>query len=208
MTEFLSSITPYLIITQAVGFIGLAMNFISYQQNANRRIVGFQILGALFWMIHFIMLGAVVEGAYTGAALNLIGLFRNVVFVCRPETPQEDGKPHWASRKAWLYLFCLMYVIAGIVTYDSPVSLIPSAAMIFGSIALYLIDPKKTRRFALACSAGWMTYNIFSFSIAGFTSEVFTITSIIIAMFKYDFKSKKEKGRKEKEKKEKNKQNT
>ena len=186
MNGLLPELTLYMLAAQAVGVLGLAMNFLSYQQNTNRRIVGFQIFGALFWTGHFIMLGAVIDGAYTGAVMNIIGLLRNCVFFLR----RGDNKPNWASHVAWLYIFCALYVVTGILTYDSLVSLLPIAAMIFGTVALFVMNPKMTRRLALACSVGWFSYDVLVFSVAGLVSEIFTLSSIIIAMVKFDFRKK------------------
>ena len=179
MNELIANLTPYIIITQAVGLIGMAMFFISYQQNTNRRILAFQILGITFFLFHFTMLGA-----YTAAAINIIGLVRNFVFFCRPRK--------WASHIAWLYIFCALTVLAGILTFDSFISILPTAAVIFGTVALFMINPKTTRRLSLICVAGWFSHNILVFSVAGMISDIFATSSIIIAMFKFDFRKKTE----------------
>ncbi len=173
LQAFIAKITWYAVVTQIIGFAGMAMNFISYQQNTNKKIVGFQIFGCAFFMVHFYMLGA-----YTAAALNILGVLRNFVFFCRP-------KP-WASKKIWLFVFCVSYVIAGVLTYENITSMIPTLAMIAGSVALFLTIPKWTRRLGLVCSLGWMANNLITGSIPGFASEIFTTTSILIAMWKFD----------------------
>jgi hypothetical protein len=168
-----------MLVVQGVGFVGMIMNITSFQQNTNKRILGFQIIGTVLWCTHFLALGA-----YTGAALNFLGLSRNLVFFFRPKK--------WASSKLWLYFFCIAYIAAGVLTYESFTGILASAAMVLSTIALYIIHPKITRRISLASSSGWLTYNAISFSIAGVVAEILTITSIIIAMFKFDFKKNNE----------------
>jgi len=169
---------------QFVGFIGLLMNVVSYQANTNRRIVRIQVFGALFWCLHFLLLGRTIPGAYTGAALNAAGLLRNLIFAMRPRK--------WAAHPAWLYVFCGVYVVCGALTWNGPMSLLPMAGMLFGTVSLYLINPKLTRRLGLGSSCTWMAYNICTRSAAGIICEVFTLGSIGIAMFKFDRKPREE----------------
>ena len=75
------------VITQAIGFGGAAFNFLSFQQNKRSRIIGFQIVAALLFITHYILLG-ITNGAdaFTGAALNFIGLSRSIVFINNDKT--------------------------------------------------------------------------------------------------------------------------
>ena len=165
---------------QVIGFFGLLMNVVSYQANTNKRIVTIQIFGALFWGIHFLLLGQSVAGAYTGAALNAAGLLRNCIFAMRPKK--------WAAHPAWVYIFCAGYVLCGIFTWGGPVSLLPMAGMLFGTVSLYLMKPKSTRRLALGSSCTWLIFNILTSSVAGVICEIFTLISIATAMIKFDRK--------------------
>jgi len=171
----LDMVTPEAAIVQGIGFVGMILMFVTFQQNTNRRILFFQSLGALVFLVHYFML----PDAKTAAALNMIAIVRNAVFFCRPRK--------WADNIAWLYIFCFALFIAGFVTYTSPVSLIATAGIIFGTVAFFMIRPKMTRRFSLCCSACYVMYNIFNLSVPGIVCEIFVITSIGIAMFKYDF---------------------
>ena len=59
-------------------------------------IIGFQIGAAALFIIHYILLGA-----YTGAALNLIGMLRSIVFI------NNDEK--WAKSPVWLGVFVVIF---------------------------------------------------------------------------------------------------
>ena len=164
-----------MLIAQGIGFIAMFLNILSFQQNTNKRIVGVQIFKFMFFSVHFFMIGA-----YTGAALNLLGLFRNAIFFCRPRK--------WASNKLWLYFFCVLYIVSGMLTYTDLIDVFPIFGMLCGTMAVYATNPKITRRFFFAGSFGWMVYSGVNFSAAGFITAILTIVSIIIAMVKYDFK--------------------
>ena len=169
---------------QLVGFIGLLLNVTSYQANTNKRIVSIQIFGCLIWGIHFLLLGLgqFSAGAYTGAALNAAGLLRNCVFAMRPKK--------WAAHPAWLYIFCLSYILCGIFTWSGLVSLLPMAAMQVGTVSLYVLNPKLTRRLGTACSSGWLIFNVLTRSVPGAVCEIVTLISIGIAMAKFDRKAR------------------
>jgi len=166
---------------QFIGFIGLLLNVISYQANTNKRIVSIQIFGCLVWCVHFLLLGQFSAGAYTGAALNAAGLLRNCVFAMRPKK--------WAAHPAWLYIFCLGYILCGIFTWSGPVSLLPMAAMQVGTVSLYVLNPKLTRRLGAVGSCGWLIFNVLTRSVPGAVCEVVTLISIAVAMVKFDRKS-------------------
>ena len=96
------------IVTQGVGFCGATLNFLSFQQNKRSRIIGFQIGAALLFIMHYILLG-ITNGsdAYTGAALNFIGLSRSIVFI------NNDKK--WAKSPVWLVFFILVSFASGML---------------------------------------------------------------------------------------------
>ena len=52
-------------IAQAVGFVGMTLAFISFQQNKRERITFLQMLSSMVWTLHFGLLGA-----YSGMAMN------------------------------------------------------------------------------------------------------------------------------------------
>ena len=172
--EYLTqNLTLHDIVTQAVGFLGMLAFFISYQQNTNKRIVGLNIAAATFFLTHYFMLGA-----YTGAFMNLLALLRNIVFFFRPRK--------WAGSRLWLWAFCAAYIIAGALTFDSVISIFPTAAVVLGTVALYIKVPKQTRRLMFLSTTGWLVYNIYNGSIAGYTSDSLALISIMIAFVKYD----------------------
>jgi len=166
---------------QLIGVFGLVMNVVSYQANTNKRIVSIQIFGCLFWIIHFVLLGRYSAGAYTAAAMNAGGMLRNIVFAMRPKK--------WAAHPAWLYIFCFGYVLSGIFTWNGLVSLLPMVGMLLGTVSLYMLNPKLTRRLGAVSTCGWLIFNILTRSIPGAVCETLTLVSIGAAMIKYDRKS-------------------
>ena len=63
-------------IGQGIGIIGLLFAVISFQKNSSKGILLFQILASTAFILHFLLIGA-----YTGSALNFIGVVRNLLFI-------------------------------------------------------------------------------------------------------------------------------
>lgn len=171
---------PYEVVTNAIGFCGTIMLFIMFQQNDRKKILIFQILGTMFFCAHFFMLGT-----YTGAVLNAIAAIRAVIYSNR-------DKPFFGS-KFWLWLFIGISATAGVLTWEGYISVLPTVAMIIGSVAVWVIKPRHIRILSIVQSPMWMTYNIFNASLPGIITEVFVISSIAISIVRYDILKKEEK---------------
>ncbi len=162
-------------IAQAVGFVGMTLAFISFQQNKRERITFLQMLASVVWTVHFGMLGA-----WSGMAMNAIGIARGFVF-------SKKSAP-WASKAFWPYAFSAVSVVCCLVTWENWTSLLPTVAMVVSTFGLWADKPKTVRRLNLPGSWLWLAYNFINRSWAGLATECFNTASILIAMFRYDRK--------------------
>lgn len=172
------------LIGQIVGFVGMAANVLSYQRNKQKEIVIVQVAGSILFLTHYILIGA-----YTGAALNFVGLLRNLMMT------QRD-KP-WAQHKAWLVFWIVMFIGVSALTWEGIRSILPMLGMSFYTIALWNTNPKILRRISFCGAFSWMAYNIISRSYAGTLTEIFTAISLAIAMWRFDFRKTKKGGLKD-----------
>ena len=171
------------IITQGIGFGGAALNFLSFQQNKRSRIIGFQIVAALLFITHYIFLGFTSgEDAFTGAALNFIGLTRSIVFI------NNDKK--WAKSPAWLVIFIIVSAVAGVLTWEAWYSFLPSTAMILTTVSYWMKDETKIRLITFPSSPCWLIFNIITGSVEGIVTECIVMSSLIIAIVRYDILKK------------------
>ena len=166
-------------IAQAVGFVGMTLAFISFQQNKRERIAFLQMLSSLVWTLHFGLLGA-----YSGMAMNLIGAARGFVY------SKKGSAPRW-SYAFWPYVFSAVSAGCCIATWESWLSLLPTVAMVVTSFGLWADNPKTVRRLNLPGSWLWLAYNLASLSWAGAITECFNTASIVIAMWRFDRKGRK-----------------
>lgn len=171
------------IVTQGIGFGGAALNFLSFQQNKRSRIIGFQIGAALLFITHYIMLGF-FKGPdnFTGAALNFIGLTRSIVFI------NNDKK--WAKSPFWLIFFIIVSAAAGILTWETWYSFLPPLAMILTTVSYWMKNETKIRLITFPSSPCWLVYNILADSFAGVVTECVVMTSLIVAIVRYDILKK------------------
>lgn len=170
---------------QAIGFVGMLFAFISFQRNNNKGILFFQIMATTAFIFHFLLLGA-----YTGAMMNLLGALRNIVFFYKEKK--------WASKRYWLYLFNVLYIVCGIMTWKGLYSLLPMVAMVVSTIGLWLNNPRHTRFLVFPSSPCWLVYNIITNSIAGIFTEIFVLCSLTIGIIRFDIIKSGNKGRTEK----------
>lgn len=167
-------------IGQGIGIIGLLFAVISFQKNSSKGILLFQILASTAFILHFLLIGA-----YTGSALNFIGVVRNLLFYYIGSRRRNKSENH-ANKKLWLYLFIVIYIIAGSLTYKNFYSIFPIVGTIFSTVSLWIKNPKYIRLVMLPSSPCWMIYNFVNMSIAGVMTELFVMSSLIVAMLRFD----------------------
>ncbi|MBQ2696747.1 MAG: YgjV family protein [Clostridia bacterium] len=165
-------------IAQILGILGFILSIISFQQNTQKRIVLMQFLANISFCIHFYLIGA-----YTGSILNGIGILRSFVYYFK------DKK--WASSNLWIVFFSLVFVVAGIFTWQGMISVLPTVAMILTSISFGIKNPKLVRRISFPSSPLWLIYNVINRSLGGVLTECFSMISILVGMYRFDRQKKK-----------------
>lgn len=160
-------------IAQAIGFIGLFLAILSFQQKQRKGILFFQILSSGVYFCHFLLLGAL-----TGAVMNIFGAMRNWVFYHKEKT--------WANKVIWLYLFLALYTVSTVLTWKNIYSIFPLIGMYSGTVSFWLKTPKYIRLVVLFAPPCWFTYNLISGSIPGMLTEAFSFVSIIVAIIRFD----------------------
>ena len=168
-------------IIQGIGIIALIFLVISLQKDKRKFTLMVQFISTCLFSIHFFLLNA-----FTGSAMNLIAALRAFIFV-------ERDRIKWLNKKWVMYTFIVIFWMAGIFTWTAWFSILPVIAMTFECFSLWEKSTKKLRRLLLVARPFWITYNIIVGSWAGLLTEVFFVFSILIAMFRFDFKKKKAK---------------
>ncbi|MBR4017851.1 MAG: YgjV family protein [Oscillospiraceae bacterium] len=162
-------------VIQLIGFLGLAMSVGAFQFKKHGQIVLCKIISALCFGLHYALLGA-----YSGAGLEMISAIRDVIFLYQVKknistTPTIIG-------------FGAFVIGIGIFTYDGMISLLPVACKLLTTVSYGMKNEKWLRRITMPSSFLWIVYNFSIGSISGMITDCLNLASILIAMYKFDFK--------------------
>ena len=182
MNAFYSS--PAEAIAQILGIIALILTIVCYQFNSQKKILLTQICCAVLFTVNLALLGK-----WSGSLLNIHGIARACVFYQR-------GRHKWAESNFWVVLFCILAAVCvGISAFISGgisfLDVLPFVGTVFSTVALSQTDPKKIRFFMLFSPPCWFFYHLLAGgtpNIGGVLNEIFVLSSILVAMFRYDFR--------------------
>ncbi len=161
------------IIAQGIGYIGLVMCILSFQFKKHKTVLLFRTLSEPFFAAQYLLMGA-----YTGCAACLLGVVRNLVFT----RVVEKGR----STLPWQILFGAVYTLAGILTWEGPLSLFVITAKLISTVAYGISDTMIVRIMSLPASFCWMAYNIICFATAGILTEIISEISIVVGFIRLD----------------------
>ena len=136
------------------------------------------MIACILFGIHYLLLGA-----FTGATMNFIVVFRNYVFA-------NKSLKTWADSKVWLYIFILVFIISSVLSWQGFVTLLPLFAVILGSITFWLNNTKHIRLLSLISPPFWFVYNFIMNSYAGMIGDTLTFLSILIGIIRFDVRAK------------------
>lgn len=170
------------ILIQGIGFIGIALNIIAVQFNKHWQIVLLKTLGSGLFVVQYILLKA-----YTGAAMDGIGILRNIIFIFAV----QKGKP----TLIWIIFFSALTIALGIATFEGYISLLAITAKLLSCISYGINNARAIRMINLPSSGCWLVYNGLHFSLAGILNEILVIISIIIAEIRFIKAVKKNKNK-------------
>ena len=181
--------TPIEIIAQILGIIGMLMSVLSYQQKGKARILTFQLLGSVLFVVNFFLLGA-----FSGAILNFVAIVRALIFI-------YEDKVH-ADHPAWTIGLTAVYVLSYVSVFTifgkEPtvinlfVEILPVLAMTVTTVAFRYKEDKILRRVAFISSPLWLAYNFIFFSLGGIIGETLNLSSALIGTIRLDRKKKNE----------------
>jgi hypothetical protein len=116
-------------------------------------------------------------GAYTGAAINVIAIAREIIFYHR-------GRWKWADHRLWLWLFIVLMGAAPLWTWNGAISLLPCVGSILAVIAFYMEKPTSIRALGLGSQTFWLLYSIFTVNLGAILQNIILIFSAILGLFR------------------------
>lgn len=171
-----------MLIAQVLGIIGMTMNILSYQGKRQRSVILMQLVGAGFFTVNMLLLGA-----YSGTILNALGIFRALVYA---------NKEKWRNIKIWNIIFFICYGISYVAVFTlfaKPITfgnllleLLPTSAMVVSTISFSRKNAADIRKFAWFVSPAWLIYDALVLSIGGVICEAISLISILTAALRLD----------------------
>lgn len=177
LTNYFSGKDTTFIISQLVGFVAAALLLLSFQQRTHRRIVVMQACSGFLFAVQYFMLGA-----YEGMTGNIVGFVRSIAYSFR-------GRSKAVDHIACPVFFSILAGLGGLITYTSPASLLPMAAMMISSFVIWSPKTQQLRALTMPTSAMWLIYNIICSSYSGIVTEILNLISIVIGLIRFRKKS-------------------
>ncbi len=178
------------IIGMIISLFGMCANVISFQVRKKVLLLIIQTIGTILFSIAFFL-----SGAGIGGIMNILLLIRNFVFLA---IGNRKGLVIYIS----LAVLCASYV-TGLLLYnlvfapeqilvDKLCNALPVMGGIIGTIAFSVTKLNLLRKIKLGDSVCWLAYNSYIGlgALGGILCEVFSICSIIIALFRFREKTK------------------
>lgn len=167
--------TNIYIISQIITIVYYAILSFSYLLKDRRKILTANFIAHIGQTTAMAMLSG-----YTGAAMALIMMFRDLIFLVQ-ETKKPKGKA--INKRFDLSIFIvtvILIIILTAFTYNGPLSLLSVIATLIGTFALWQKNVKTYKILGVVVGLFWLSYNIVIMSIMGIILEsILGICSII-----------------------------
>ena len=161
-----------MLIGQALGVVAVILGFITYQMKSPKALLIVNLITCAVFCAHYLLIGAI-----SGAVMNGLGIARNIVYTNR------DKKIF--SSPAWPFIFAVIMVVAGLVTWQDWRSVLMVCALFINSLALSMKNAQHIRYSLLITCPLVMIYDILLHSYGGIVYEAMSIVSAIIGIIRF-----------------------
>lgn len=173
-------ITVAYVASQILALVAFLFNVSAYQLKKKPQILNFTITANILNIIHYVLLGA-----WSGMATKIIATTRDSYVRFRGSSAHKKILP--------LIIFLFAYIVTAVVTFETPLSILPLLAAIIYTICVYTGNAQRLRIAAMTTCVLWLIYNISVYSFVGALGDVLIITSNILAIYHYKKKPKRTK---------------
>lgn len=155
------------------GILGILTTVVIYQQKENRRMLVWKLISDLFWVLHYLALGA-----NSVAVVTIVAIMRSIVLLCR--------RYRWAQSRAWLAVFMVSSFVLSVLAYKDWTSLLPMIGSQACIIAYWIGKPKVTRIISIPSALMFLVNVTLNGSLWGMLCESFLLASAIIGFIRHD----------------------
>ena len=169
-----------LIIATIVEFAAVAMFVFSYQAKKRKALILFNGGSRLLYVTQYIL-----RGAFDAAVMDTVAFFVSMT--------AEKKKAGWINKhlKLTMILANLAILSAGLLSYQSPLTFLAIAGVLFETGALWLTKESHIRIVAFFGAPCWLVYNFTVGAYLSAAGNALTIISIGLAILRHDIKRTK-----------------
>lgn len=157
----------YIIIGNIFGIIGLIFSAVAYHKRQKKKILLDLIISNCFSLLQYLFLQA-----YTGCITIIISILRNIIAIKKGEK----------NKNFVLIIFIILYIVMGILTYNSIFSILLIIASIIYLLGIWDGREDVIRKTGLINMYLWLIYSISTWAIAGVIQNIILIVSTHIAI--------------------------
>lgn len=168
----LQSLDWTMIIGQLMGFVAVALGFVSFQMRTQKQLLIVQIFTTVTFCIHYALIGA-----YSGLTMNLLGIVRNIAYY-------NKEKKLFSGKKCPVF-FGLLMACVGILSWQGYYSIFILLGLVINTVCLSSSNPQNIRKSILVSSPLVLIYDAFVMSVGGMIYESVVIVSSIIGLIRY-----------------------
>lgn len=163
---------PRLFIGNAWGLLAAVLSFCAYQAKNEKRLLILQTGVIIATILSYATLGA-----WSGMALNIVCLLRNLVFFAK--------NTKVFSHPAWPYVLAAILAGMGALSWQGPISLLVVAALVINTIVLSWGSNRRLRQSILFTSTLVIIYNLYFQAYFSVLMESVCIVSSAVGLYRY-----------------------
>ena len=169
------------IIANIIMGISIVINVFTMQQKEKSRILIGLILVNLFSVFSYTILKS-----YSGVMVGLIAIVQTYIkFLC---DKKNKNIPIYVQ-----ILFILTSILGGVFTTENIFDILPIICLVLYTLSILQQKEKYIRLYTLGNIIGWIGYDFYSKAYIGILFSMFTVTSTIIAIIRFDIMKKEKK---------------
>lgn len=147
------------------------LGFLSYQMHTQKQLLLLQTLTSVVFVFHYLLIGAT-----SGMAMNVINVFRNIVYYERNRRGSND--------KILPIGFAVVLGTIGLLSWEAWYSIFVVLGLIINTLCMAFPDPQKVRKSILVTSPMVLIYDAFALSYGGIVYESVAIVSSLIGILR------------------------
>lgn len=159
---------------QIIGIIAFSITALGFLQKDEKKLKTLLTISGFFWMANFWFLGAM-----TPFVITLVNTIRQFISRIYHDSSEK-------FRTNLTYLFVVINVVMGIISWQNWISFFPTFAAVMATISLFIWESKRMRSGLLTSEFCWTINNLYFMNFGGLCANTLNIPLLIYHIMKKD----------------------